>query len=316
MPSPNGITLTTQEKHVYVGVTRSQQIWRLPLMLDGTISKTGVAVQLSGGVGGPDGIEMDGENGLLVCQLGVGIWRFDSNMLPTHLIHSPDHKHHHLANIAFGGPDLKTLYITESMSGDILMAKVPFAGKKLYGHAVSPCARRGRGSGARPRLPSRRAGGGARTRRSPDLQALYDRATTAAEASRHDEAAALFYQGLEALRAEGRGESPDAGMFASGLADALAAARIRRPTRPIGWRSRFWRGPPIPCPSSRLAIVSPSVERGGAHDEAVSIADAMLRRTDAGRTDDAEGIYAIETALGVYGAAGRDADADRVLATA
>ncbi len=134
VPSPNGITLTTQEKHVYVGVTRSQQIWRLPLMLDGTISKTGVAVQLSGGVGGPDGIEMDGENGLLVCQLGVGIWRFDSNMLPTHLIHSTDHKHHHLANVAFGGPDLKTVYITESMSGDILMAKVPFKGKKLYGH--------------------------------------------------------------------------------------------------------------------------------------------------------------------------------------
>jgi gluconolactonase len=134
VPSPNGITLATTEKHVYVGVTRSQQIWRLPLMLDGTISKTGVAVQLSGGVGGPDGIEMDGENGLLVCQLGVGIWRFDNNMLPTHLIHSPDHKHHHLANVAFAGPDLKTLYITESMSGDILRVKVPFAGKKLFGH--------------------------------------------------------------------------------------------------------------------------------------------------------------------------------------
>ena len=103
-------------------------------MADGNISKTGVAVQLSGGVGGPDGIEMDSENGLLVCQLGVGIWRFDSNMLPTHLIHSPDHKHHHLANVAAGGPDLKTLYITESLSGDILMAKLPVAGKKLFSH--------------------------------------------------------------------------------------------------------------------------------------------------------------------------------------
>ena len=134
LPSPNGITLSTTDKHCYVGVTRSQQIWRLPIMADGNISKTGVAVQLSGGVGGPDGVEMDSENGLLVCQLGVGIWRFDSNMLPTHLIHSPDHKHHHLANIAAGGVDLKTLYITESLSGDILMAKLPVAGKKLYSH--------------------------------------------------------------------------------------------------------------------------------------------------------------------------------------
>ncbi len=134
VPSPNGITLSTTEKHCYVGVTRSQQIWRLPLMADGSISKTGVAVQLSGGVGGPDGIEMDAENGLLVCHLGVGIWRFDSNMLPTHLIHSDDHKHHHLANVAYGGPDLKTLYITESLSGDILVARLPVAGKKLFAH--------------------------------------------------------------------------------------------------------------------------------------------------------------------------------------
>ena len=34
---------------------------------------------------------------------------------------------------AFGGPDLKTLYITEALSGDILMAKMPVAGKQLYG---------------------------------------------------------------------------------------------------------------------------------------------------------------------------------------
>ena len=73
------------------------------------------------------------ENGLLVCQLGVGVWRFDSNMLPTHLVYSENPHHHHLANIAFGGPDRRTLYITESLSGDILMAKLPVAGKLMYG---------------------------------------------------------------------------------------------------------------------------------------------------------------------------------------
>lgn len=133
IPSPNGITLSTTEKHCYVAVTRAQQVWRLPLMADGSISKTGVAIQLSGGAAGPDGIEMDSENGLLVCHLGVGIWRFDANMLPTHLIYSEHHHHHHLANLCFGGPDLKSLYITESLSGDILLAKLPVAGKKIFG---------------------------------------------------------------------------------------------------------------------------------------------------------------------------------------
>lgn len=133
IPSPNGITLSTTEKHCYVAVTRAQQIWRLPLMADGSISKTGVAIQLSGGAAGPDGIEMDSDNGLLVCHLGVGIWRFDANMLPTHLIYSENSHHHHLANLCFGGPDLKSLYITESLSGDILLAKLPVAGKKIFG---------------------------------------------------------------------------------------------------------------------------------------------------------------------------------------
>jgi len=133
VPSPNGITLSTTEKHCYVGVTRSQQIWRLPLMADGNVSKTGVAIQLSGGAAGPDGIEMDAENGLLVCHLGVGIWRFDANMLPTHLVYADGPHHHHLDNCAFGGPDNKTIYITEALSGDVLMAKMPVAGKRLYG---------------------------------------------------------------------------------------------------------------------------------------------------------------------------------------
>ena len=39
--SPNGITVSTTDKHVYVAVTRSQQIWRLPLMHDGQVAKTG-----------------------------------------------------------------------------------------------------------------------------------------------------------------------------------------------------------------------------------------------------------------------------------
>ena len=101
-PSPNGITLNTKNSQVYVAITRAQQIWRLPLMAGGTPSKTGVAIQLSGGHAGPDGIEMDAEDGLVVCHLGVGIWRFDSNCLPTHLVHAGKH-HRLMTNIAFKG---------------------------------------------------------------------------------------------------------------------------------------------------------------------------------------------------------------------
>jgi len=127
-PSPNGITLNTKNTQVYVAITRAQQIWRLPLMAGGTPSKTGVAIQLSGGHAGPDGIEMDAEDGLLVCHLGVGIWRFDSNFLPTHLAHAGS-EHRLMTNIAFQGT---TLYITDSMNGEILTAEMPVAGKKMF----------------------------------------------------------------------------------------------------------------------------------------------------------------------------------------
>lgn len=131
VPSPNGITLNAKDNQVYVAVTRAQQVWRLPLMADGQPSKTGVAIQLSGGHAGPDGIEMDAEDGLLVCHLGVGVWRFDANCLPTHLVHAEGHRL--LTNIAFGGADRKTLHITDSLNGEVLTAKLPVAGKMVYG---------------------------------------------------------------------------------------------------------------------------------------------------------------------------------------
>jgi gluconolactonase len=54
-------------------------------------------------------------------------------MLPTHLVYSDDPGHHLLTNLAFGGPDYKTIYITESLSGDVLTAEMPVAGKKIFG---------------------------------------------------------------------------------------------------------------------------------------------------------------------------------------
>jgi gluconolactonase len=127
-PSPNGITLNQKNTQVYVAITRSQQVWRLPLMQGGTPSKTGVAIQLSGGHAGPDGIEMDDEDGLIVCHLGIGIWRFDSNGLPTHLVHAGA-EHRLMTNVAFQG---STLYITDSANGEILTAQMPFPGKKMF----------------------------------------------------------------------------------------------------------------------------------------------------------------------------------------
>jgi gluconolactonase len=103
-------------------------------MPDGSVTKSRLALQFTGGIAGPDGIEMDSEDGLLVCHLGVGVYRFDQRMLPTHLIYSDNPKHLNLANIAFGGEDRRTLYIVQALTGEILTARLPVAGKKLFAH--------------------------------------------------------------------------------------------------------------------------------------------------------------------------------------
>ena len=91
-----------------------QQVWRLPLMPDGSVTKSRVALQFTGGIAGPDGIEMDEEDGLVVCHLGAGVYHFDSRRLPTHLVYSDNPKHLNLANIAFGGTDRRTLHIVQA----------------------------------------------------------------------------------------------------------------------------------------------------------------------------------------------------------
>jgi gluconolactonase len=39
-----------------------------------------------------------------------------------------------MTNIAFGGAKRKTLYITDSLNGEILTAEMPVAGKRMFAH--------------------------------------------------------------------------------------------------------------------------------------------------------------------------------------
>ena len=131
-PSPNGLVLNLAENRLFVAITRQNAVWRVPLQSDGSASKVGTYIQMSGGSAGPDGMALDEEDGLIVCHVGTGVWRFDRSGMPTHLIEPSEG--HHTTNVAFGGPDRRTLYITESDTGTIQRVALPVPGKRMYSH--------------------------------------------------------------------------------------------------------------------------------------------------------------------------------------
>ena len=133
IPSPNGITLSPDERTVHIAVTRANAIWRAPLMGDGFASKVGTFIQMSGGVG-PDGIATLENGGLAVCHVGLGaIWVFDALGQPVYRVDTCAGRA--TTNLAFGGPDRRTMFITESETGQILQATLPVAGQPMYAHA-------------------------------------------------------------------------------------------------------------------------------------------------------------------------------------
>lgn len=133
IPSPNGLVLNLQENQVLVAVTRALAIWRMPLMpADGTASKVGTFIQLSGGLSGPDGLALDVEGGLIVAHAGMAVWRFDRFGQPTHRINLCTG--HLCTNVAFGGQENKSLFITESETGSVLRAELPVAGRPMFSH--------------------------------------------------------------------------------------------------------------------------------------------------------------------------------------
>lgn len=134
VPSPNGLVLSHDEKVLYLAVTRANAVWRVPLKADGSVAKVGLYQQLSGGRSGPDGLAMDEAGGLYVCHAGMGtVWAFDPLGRLTRVIETAEGLG--TTNLAFGGPDGRSLFIIESDSGSVLRAEMETPGAPLYSHA-------------------------------------------------------------------------------------------------------------------------------------------------------------------------------------
>jgi len=124
---PNGLVLSKDEKFLFVTNTRKNRVLRY--VLDPPV-RSYVFSQLSGGWG-PDGMAFDVAGNLYVAHYGGGdviminpkgiiLERIPvGGLFPT--------------NVAFGGSDRKTLYVTEVETGSVYRFNTDYPGLPLYG---------------------------------------------------------------------------------------------------------------------------------------------------------------------------------------
>ncbi len=123
-PSPNGIALNRAGTHCYVAMTRSCEVWRLPLRADAQVGKANLFHRIPAGISGPDGMAVDGHDRLFIANPGHGlVWGVDAHGVARFVIDCTGFGRTP-TNCCFA-PDGTTLLITESQSGSVLAAEIP-----------------------------------------------------------------------------------------------------------------------------------------------------------------------------------------------
>ena len=125
LPRPNGIAFSPDEKFLYVDSTEPQKIWmRYRVQPDGTLTDPKLLYDATADkrIGGPDGMKVDEKGNIYSAGPGgVTILSPAGKLLATLLI--PER----VSNVAWGGTDRSTLYITASTSIYRVRLKIPGA---------------------------------------------------------------------------------------------------------------------------------------------------------------------------------------------
>ena len=137
---PNGLGFSPDESVLYVAISRldercfreaeqgevctHRRIQAFDVAADGTLSNNRVFADMSSAEEGvPDGMKVDTE-GRVFCTGSGGIWVFDPAGNHLGVIRGPEVPR----NIAFGGPDFRTLYTTPGTSVYSVQVKTPGIG--------------------------------------------------------------------------------------------------------------------------------------------------------------------------------------------
>jgi gluconolactonase len=137
MVTPNGIGLSADEKTLYVAETWTGRLWAFDVTAPGQLAKApwpsphgGRLVGNTSGFRNFDSLAVEADGRIAVATLmdgGITVFTPDGASIE----HVPMPDVYYTTNICFGGPDLKTAYITESWHGTLIAVDWPRAGLPL-----------------------------------------------------------------------------------------------------------------------------------------------------------------------------------------
>jgi gluconolactonase len=127
LPRPNGIAFSPDEKYLYVDNSEPQKIWmRYRVLPDGKLADPKLLYDATSDPrpGNPDGMKVDAQGNIYSAAPG-GVLILSPEGKPLGTILIPEK----VANVAWAGPDRKTLYITASTS--VYRVRLKIAGEPL-----------------------------------------------------------------------------------------------------------------------------------------------------------------------------------------
>jgi gluconolactonase len=122
---PNGIVLSPDGKTLYVtNAPKRRDIFAYDVQPDDTVKNRRIFADLSGekGLGGPDGTKVDKKGNFYTAATG-GLWIFTPDGKRLGKVPAPEGIR--FANLAFGDPDGKTLYIVSAKNLYRIRVKIP-----------------------------------------------------------------------------------------------------------------------------------------------------------------------------------------------
>lgn len=125
MGTTNGIEVSTNEKHLYVNESVQRKVWVYDLLPDGNLTNKRLLIEFADH--GLDGMRCDSEGNLYIARYGAGVVAVVSPA--GKLLREIQLKGQKPTNVAFGGDDGKTLYVTLQERGAIETFRVENPGR-------------------------------------------------------------------------------------------------------------------------------------------------------------------------------------------